>query len=119
LTLVRTPGTRGGYADQGTQDIGRHEIRFGIAGHAAIGAKTELTGRHIASISLCRVSESVASRRSVKSLSLLRLNNDRVRVLALKKAELTDEVIVRLVETDGVAADNVHLTFMSPVVARA
>ena len=34
LTLVRTPGTRGGYADQGTQDIGRHEIVFGIAGHA-------------------------------------------------------------------------------------
>ena len=26
LTLIRTPGTRGGYADQGTQDIGRHEI---------------------------------------------------------------------------------------------
>ncbi|MGZ8846135.1 MAG: glycoside hydrolase family 38 N-terminal domain-containing protein, partial [Pyrinomonadaceae bacterium] len=34
LTLLRTPGTRGGYADQGTQDIGRHEIVFGLAGHA-------------------------------------------------------------------------------------
>src|SRR5437667_12476313 len=33
LTLVRTPGTRGGYADQGTQDLGRHEILFGLAGH--------------------------------------------------------------------------------------
>ena len=35
LTLIRTPGTRGGYADQGTQDIGHHEFIYGIAGHAA------------------------------------------------------------------------------------
>jgi alpha-mannosidase len=34
LTLIRTPGTRGGYADQGTQDIGHHEFVYGIAGHA-------------------------------------------------------------------------------------
>ena len=33
LTLVRTPGTRGGYVDQGTQDWGRHEIKFGLVGH--------------------------------------------------------------------------------------
>src|SRR5207253_2863803 len=33
LTLMRTPGTRGGYVDQGTQDWGRHEIKFGLAGH--------------------------------------------------------------------------------------
>src|SRR5208282_3626922 len=33
LTLIRTPGTRGGYADQGTQDIGHHEFIYGIAGH--------------------------------------------------------------------------------------
>ena len=35
LTLVRTPGTRGGYEDQGTQDIGRHEFLYGLAGHAS------------------------------------------------------------------------------------
>ena len=34
LTLIRTPGTRGGYADQGTQDIGHHEFVYGIAAHA-------------------------------------------------------------------------------------
>ena len=34
LTLIRTPGTRGGYPDQGTQDIGHHEFIYGIAGHA-------------------------------------------------------------------------------------
>ena len=33
LTLIRTPGTRGGYEDQGTQDWGRHEFVFGLTGH--------------------------------------------------------------------------------------
>lgn len=117
LTLVRTPGTRGGYPDQGTQDIGRHEIRFGIAGHAGDWRKDRTDWQAY------RLNQPLIAFQTqphpgglTKSLSLLRLNNDRVRVLALKKAELSDEVIVRLVETDGVPADNVHLTFMSPVV---
>jgi len=46
-----------------------------------------------------------------KSFSLLRVNNDRVRVLALKKAELTNELIVRVVEMDGKPAENVRLNF--------
>ena len=118
LTLVRTPGTRGGYPDQGTQDIGRHEIRFGIASHAGDWRKDRTDWQAY------RFNQPLVAFQSqshpgalTKSFSLLRLNNDRVRVLALKKAELSDEVIVRLVETDGVSADNVHLTFMSPVVA--
>ena len=35
LTLIRTPGVRGGYPDQATQDLGHHEFTYGIAGHAA------------------------------------------------------------------------------------
>jgi alpha-mannosidase len=48
---------------------------------------------------------------------LLNLSNSRIRVLALKKAERTDEMIVRLVEVDGKQAQNVHLTFAAPVIA--
>jgi alpha-mannosidase len=33
LTLLRTPGVHGEYQDQGTQDWGRHEILYGLAGH--------------------------------------------------------------------------------------
>jgi alpha-mannosidase len=38
-------------------------------------------------------------------------------VLALKKAEQGQELIVRLVETDGKAAADVHLTFAAPLVS--
>jgi alpha-mannosidase len=118
LTLVRTPGTRGGYADQGTQDIGRHEIKFGLAGHSGDWRKdrTDWQGYRLNQPLIAFQSPSHPGALN-KSLSLLRVNNNRVRVLALKKAELSDEVIVRLVETDGLAADNVRLTFLSSVVA--
>jgi alpha-mannosidase len=46
---------------------------------------------------------------------LLSVDNSNVRVLALKKAEESDDVVVRVVETDGRAAKNVHLKFASPV----
>src|SRR5678815_1495606 len=36
LTLLRTPGTRGAYADQGTHCLGHHEIVFGVAGHLSL-----------------------------------------------------------------------------------
>src|SRR3712207_8262676 len=43
-----------------------------------------------------------------KSFSLLNVSNSRVRVLALKKAEESDEVVVRLVELDGKARSEEH-----------
>src|SRR6185369_5497407 len=52
-----------------------------------------------------------------KTFSILKVNNSRVRVLALKKAEDTDEVIVRIVELDGRGVPDVRLSFAAPVVA--
>ncbi|HEY8228668.1 MAG TPA: glycoside hydrolase family 38 C-terminal domain-containing protein [Pyrinomonadaceae bacterium] len=118
LTLLRTPGTRGGYTDQGTQDIGRHEIKFGLTGHSGDWRKyrTDWQGYRLNQPLIAFQSPPHAGSLT-KTFSLLRLNNDRVRVLALKKAELSDELIVRLVETDGVAADNVRVSFASPLIA--
>jgi alpha-mannosidase len=45
------------------------------------------------------------------------MSDSRVRVLALKKAEDSDEVIVRIVELDGRPAANVRLSFAAPVVS--
>jgi alpha-mannosidase len=118
LTLVRTPGTRGGYADQGTQDIGRHEILFGLAGHEN-GWREAGTDWQAYRLNqpLIAFESSKHPGASGKSFSLLKINNDRVRVLALKKAELTNEVIVRLVEMDGKPIENVRLSFPGPIVA--
>ena len=118
LTLIRTPGTRGGYADQGTQDIGRHEILFGIAGHANDWrqAQTDWQAYRLNQPLIAFQSPSHPGALG-KQFSLVKVNNDRIRVLALKKAELTDELIVRLVEMEGRMAANVRFTFASGVVA--
>ena len=120
LTLLRTPGigARAGYADQSTQDLGHHEFVYGLASHAGDWRKEQTdwqaqrlnqpliafqSDRHLGSLG--------------KTFSLIRINNSRVRVLALKKAEETDEIIVRVVELDGRAAPNVRISFAGPVVA--
>jgi len=116
LTLMRTPGTRGGYEDQGTQDIGRHEFVYGLAGHPSDWreAKTDWQAQ--------RLNQPMLAFESSKhegplggAFSLLRLNTDRVRVLALKKAEETGEYVVRIVELDGRPAPDVRLSFAGPV----
>ncbi len=116
LTLVRTPGTRGGYADQGTQDWGHHEILFGLAGHERDWrqAQTDWQAYRLNQPLIAFASPSHAGVLG-RIFSLLKLNNDRIRVMALKKAELSDELIVRLVEMDGRPAENVHVTFAGPV----
>ncbi len=50
-----------------------------------------------------------------RSFLLLSVDNPAIRVLALKKSELSDEVIVRCVELDGKAADKVNIKFAGPL----
>lgn len=118
LTLIRTPGTRGGYADQGTQDIGRHEILFGLAGHANDwrAAQTDWQAYRL-NQPLIAFQSPAHSGSLGRSFSLLKLSNDRIRVMAFKKAELSDELIVRMVEMNGTPAANVRVSFPSGAVA--
>jgi alpha-mannosidase len=117
LTLVRTPGTRGGYADQGTQDLGRHEISFGLVGHAADWRQGGTDWQAYRFNQPLMAFQSPAHPGGLgNTFSLLRTSNNRIRLMALKKAELSDEIIVRLVEMDGTTAGNVHIAFAGPVV---
>jgi alpha-mannosidase len=118
LTLIRTPGTRGGYADQGTQDIGHHEFVYGIAGHAADWrqSQTDWQAQRLNDplIAFAAPSHTGALGRE---FSLLKVSNPRVRVLALKKAEQGDEIIVRLVELDGKPQADVRVSFSTAIAA--
>ena len=122
LTLIYTPGLGTGngrdYSDQTTQDWGRHEFVYGLASHSgdwrmgstdwqALRLNQPLiaftAGKHPGGLD--------------KSFSLLKINNKRVRVLALKKAEQSDELILRLVEMDGKPQKDVRVAFRAPLVA--
>ena len=118
LTLIRTPGTAGGYADQGTQDIGHHEFIYGIAGHGTgwRDAQTDWQAQRL-NAPLIAFESSKHDGALGKTFSLMKVSNPRVRVLALKKAELSDELIVRLVELDGKPQPNVRISFAAPITA--
>ena len=117
LTLIRTPGGTN-YTDQFNQDWGHHEILFGIAGHSGDwrSAQTDWQGQRLNDP--LRVFESAKHAGALgKEFSLVKVDNPRIRVLALKKAEMSDEVILRMVELDGKPASDVHVHFAGPVTA--
>ncbi len=121
LTLLRTPGIapRAGYADQSTQDWGRHEIVYGLASHAGDWRRAQ-TDWHAQRLNqpLIAFESSKHPGRLGNTFSILRVSNNRVRVLALKRAEVDpEEVIVRIVELNGEAAPNVRIGFPAPVRA--
>jgi alpha-mannosidase len=118
LTLIRTPGTAGGYADQGTQDVGHHEFVYGIAGHAGgwRDAQTDWQAQRL-NAPLIAFEASKHEGAMGKTFSLLKVSNPHIRVLAVKKAELSDEVIVRLVELDGKPQPNVQISFAAPTTS--
>ncbi|HEX7958862.1 MAG TPA: glycoside hydrolase family 38 C-terminal domain-containing protein, partial [Terriglobales bacterium] len=122
LTLIYTPGLGGGngksYSDQITQDWGHHEFTYGLAGHRGDWkqAQTDWQGYRL-NQPLIAFESSKHPGALGKSFSLLNVNNSRVRVLAFKKAEQSDDLIVRLVELDGKPAQNVRIGFAAPVTS--
>jgi alpha-mannosidase len=116
LTLIRTPGTQGGYHDQGTQDIGHHEFVFGIAGHAGDWreGQTDWQGQRLNDPLIAFQTEKHAGSLG-RSVSLIQVSNPRIRIMALKKAEQSDEVVLRLVELDGKPEPDVRIHFASPI----
>jgi alpha-mannosidase len=122
LTLIRTPGIGAGngrdYADQTTQDWGRHEFVYGLAGHAGDFRQEQTDWQGFRLNQPLRAFQSPAHEGALgKSFSLMGVDNGRVRALALKKAEQSDEVVLRLVEMDGRPAKGIAVRFAAPITA--
>ena len=118
LTLLRTPGVRGGYPDQATQDLGHHEFIYGIAGHLGDWreAQSDWQAQRL-NTPLIAFETSRHGGTLGRELSLLKVNNPRIRVLAVKKAEQGSEIVVRLVELDGKRQPDVRVTFAAPLAS--
>jgi len=123
LTLIRTPGQPlpgpgGNYPDQLNQDWGRHEILYGLAGHAGDWrqGQTDWQGYRLSTPLVAFTTEPHAGALG-RSFSLVSADNPRIRILALKKSELSDEVIVRMAELDGSAEPSVKVKFAGPIAS--
>ncbi|MFI5182550.1 MAG: glycoside hydrolase family 38 C-terminal domain-containing protein [Thermoanaerobaculia bacterium] len=125
LSLVHTPRVIPSWswiAEQASNDIGRHRVVMAVTGHAG-------TSRSGVSIEADRLNQPLVAFQAPRhdgalgnSFSLLRLEGPGgsvppVAVHALKRAEESDEVVVRLQELSGKAVDGVTLRFPTPVLA--
>ena len=117
LTLLYTPGVRGGYQDEAVQDFGKHDILYAIAPHAGTWqeGKVAWTAKRLNQPLRAFVADAHPGALG-KSGSLLTSSSDQVEVQAIKRAEDGDGVIVRLRELTGKPASNVTLKMSSMIV---
>ena len=120
LTLVRSPGlpANRSYSDQLNQDWGHHDILYGLAGHAGGWREGQTDWQ---AYRLSTPLEAFTTPKHEGSLgrtfSLVSVSDPHIRILALKKAEMSDDVILRMVELDGKAAPNVSVKFAGPITS--
>lgn len=119
LTLLYSPGVGKAYADQHSQDWGRHDVLYALYGHKGDwrDGRTEWQGRRINQP--LRVFQATRHAGAVgRSLELLRSSTDQVDVRAIKQAESgDDEVVVRVAELLGREARNVEISLAGAVLA--
>lgn len=118
LTLLHTPKTRGGYEYQNKQDFGKHHFTISIVGHnndyqsADIVRKAEILNQPPKAFIAPRHKGNYG-----KSISFIQSDNENVIVKALKKAEKSDEYVIRLYETSGKSNQKVKLSFMNNIIS--
>jgi alpha-mannosidase len=118
LTLLYTPGVRGGFQDEGSQDFGKHDMTYALTGHAG-DWRAGHTRDQAAEINQPLVAFQATPHAGPlgKSFSLVSTDNPGLTVQAIKKAEDGDEIIVRVKETDDRPIEGAHLKFAAPVVS--
>jgi len=121
LTLLYTPGVSDAgqsYRDQGSQDFGHHEFLYGLSSHAGGWRDGDTTWQAYRLEAPMIAFESAKHRGALgKTLSLLKVSESGVRVMAFKKAEDGTDEVVRLVEMNGKPQRDVRVSFAAPVIA--
>lgn len=118
LTLLYTPGVRGGVPDQGTQDQGRHDILYAFVSHrdSWIEAGTPWQAARLNQPLRAFLPEAHTGSLG-RTFSLLSLSSAQAQVVAIKKAEDSNEVVVRVKELHGRPAAAISMHFPSAVAA--
>ncbi|HEY3269397.1 MAG TPA: glycoside hydrolase family 38 C-terminal domain-containing protein [Armatimonadota bacterium] len=115
LTLIRTPGAPS-YPDQATQDVGHHRVLYALSGHT--GDWRGKTPWEATRLNQPLVAFQAPAHPGTlgKQFSLFSTSNNRVAITAIKKAEDSNDTIIRLQELNGKPA-TVTITAAAPILA--
>jgi alpha-mannosidase len=103
MTLLFTPALYliSGFRDQKSQDWGEHTIRYGIYAHESDFKGTDsLAKRFNQPIRTFKIKNNMNTEQG-EDISLLEVSNKQIGILALKKSEDSDGLVIRLYERYG------------------
>ena len=117
LTLIHTPATGNSYTHQAHQDLGVNLFTYSLFPHQ--GKWSELTQKAASQLNQPLVAVAAPKHEGAlgKEVEFLSVSTDQVAVKAVKKAEETNELIVRVYEWAGQQHDKVTLTFPTRVLS--
>ncbi|RPJ84628.1 MAG: alpha-mannosidase, partial [Acidobacteria bacterium] len=119
LTLLHTPTPRTSFVYQSSNDLGRHRFTYALAGHGGDWREGEVPSR------AARLNQPPLAFQTDphpgpfgRQLGLIQIDaaGGQVAVRAIKKAEDSDELVVRVQETHGKPAAAVGLGCAAPVL---
>jgi len=118
LTLLHTPETKGGYAYQDRQDFGYHTFTYSLLPHSGEFGKAQ-TGVCADKLNqpIMAFAANKHAGRLGKSFSFVNSDNTSVVIKTLKKAQVSDEQVVRVYETGGVKEQTAEISFADAIVS--
>ncbi len=121
LTLIHTPGVYDNWfwvQDQRSQDLGHHRFAYAVVGHAGDWHTGGIPWEAARFNQPLLAFQTQAHKGQLgKTFSLLDVSDPGVMVAAIKMAEDTDEIVVRMRELDGQSLDSMRLNFAFPILS--
>lgn len=116
LTLIHTPEC-GNYKHQAEQDLGPNHFTYAFYPHEGTWSQaTQMEAAHVNQPLIAFVTPKHDGALPTE-MSFVRLSSDKVSVKAVKKAEETDEVIVRVYEWTGEDHNGLQMTFPADIIS--
>lgn len=116
LTLIYTPGVRGGFQHQATQDWGRNIMTYSLEGHSGDwhNGNAQWQAKRL-NQPLIAFQAPAHDGPAGRDFSFSSVSSPNVSIEALKQAENSDSIVVHLSELAGKTEMNVKLRFAAPI----
>ena len=117
LSLIHTPKVSNNYTYESSQDLGLNKFTFSIYRH--LGKWNVQTQWEAAKLNQPLLAFQMPKHEGSlgTSFEFAKLNTDKVAIKALKKAENSEDLIVRVYELTGNAQDNVEISFPTNILS--
>ena len=117
LSLLYTPNTSTRYTYQSQQDQGHHVFTYSLVGHEGQLNEVQAVQQSTLLNSMPKTFFSEKHKGQLgREFSFVKSDNDNVLVRCMKRAEVSDEYVVRVYELSGKQQQTAHLTFAADIV---